>query len=162
MPIAIIIALLIAGGVSVAAGSAQPNDALYGVKVNVNEKLGAALSFGAEARAEHELRLTDRRLQEAETLAARGELDTETRVEIEESFKAHATMMQEHIRELEVAGKTEAVAELSARFQQTLLAHESSLTALMSTEATSSTEAEVGGSSASATSSATVKLEIGE
>lgn len=165
MHIALLIALLLVGGVGVAAGQSEPTDALYPVKVNVNERLGTAFSFGAEARAERELTLADRRLFEAETLAASGTLDAEARTRIEENFRLHAERTQEIIRELEAKGETEAAATVSADFRNTLSvradALESILAATTNTSATTSTEASGAGASGSATTSVEADIQLG-
>ena len=83
MPIAILLIVLLGGGVSFAAEGALPGDALYPVKVGVNERVRAALALGLEADAEWNVRQIERRLEEAEELSAEGELNAETRTEIE-------------------------------------------------------------------------------
>jgi len=161
MPIALIIALLLVGGVGVAAGKAEPNDALYSVKVNVSEKIGSAFSFGAENKAERALLLADRRLEEAESLAAKGELNAEARAEIEAGFKAQAERTQEMIRELEAEGETEAAAKLFADFQTTLLVREAALTKLLSGSATTNTSVEAEGSAGTSNTGRTNATETG-
>src|SRR6185369_7748217 len=50
MPIFIAILVLLGGGTSFAAQNALPGDALYSVKVNVNEQVEGLLSLSAESK----------------------------------------------------------------------------------------------------------------
>src|SRR3989344_7018632 len=84
--IAILLMLFLGGGASLAANSALPGDVLYPIKLNVNEKIEAALAFGAEADAKVEAKHAERRLEEAEELAVSGQIDAETKAEIEARF----------------------------------------------------------------------------
>src|SRR3989344_3616455 len=52
----LVIALMLGGGVSFAAEGSLPGDALYPVKVSVNEEVRGAITVGAEAKAEWEAR----------------------------------------------------------------------------------------------------------
>ncbi|MDO8564925.1 MAG: DUF5667 domain-containing protein [bacterium] len=140
MPVAIIIALLIAGGAGIAAETALPTDTLYPVKININEKLSTALTLGAKARAEHEIELAENRLEEAEGLAAKGELTSETRAVIEENFKEHALRVQERIEKFAERGETGTAAQLASKFETSLLAHATILSNL-NTQLEGNTEA---------------------
>ena len=66
--IALIMALFLAGGGTVAASSnSLPGDVLYPVKTSV-ERVRAFFTFGAEAKADYYMELADRRLREMELL----------------------------------------------------------------------------------------------
>jgi len=90
--VGLIIALVIAvsGGVSVAAETSVPGDILYSVKTSVNEKVRGALATSAEAEAEWQVRLAERRLEEAAKLEARGTLDADVEQELSDAFNEHA------------------------------------------------------------------------
>ena len=139
MPIILIIALLIGGGTSLAAESALPGDALYGVKVEVNEEVRSFVAFSSEAQARWEARRAERRLEEAERLAAEGRLDAETRAEIEARFEEHAEDFEEETRK---GRDSETSLELSAEFEAFLKAHEEVLIEIANTEAESRAEVE--------------------
>lgn len=78
-------------GVSYAAEGALPGDALYVVKVNVNEPVAGALAVSNSAKVAWAMNVAGKRLEEAATLAAEGRLDTKTQVQLQTSFDAHAS-----------------------------------------------------------------------
>lgn len=82
--------LLLSAGSTYAAEDALPGDVLYPVKVRINEPVVSALSVSAEKRARTEASFAERRVSEAEALAAQGALDPETSVRLEEDFSRHA------------------------------------------------------------------------
>lgn len=125
MPIfGLILAMMFVGtGVTYAAEDAVPGDALYPVKVHVNENIGNAFAFSEERKAKWEARLAERRLEEAEKLAAKGELDQEVRQFLEERFTEHANKVSERIEKLGERFGPEIKARLSSRFEASLKAH---------------------------------------
>lgn len=126
MPIALAIILFVTvgGGVSLAAENALPGDALYPVKVSVNEEVRARLSTSAEARTDWEIKRLERRLSEAATVVARGEVKDEVRAQIEENFARQADKVEARIAELEEKGNIVAAAELSSNSEAVLNVHE--------------------------------------
>src|SRR3990167_1707644 len=72
--IALLIIILGGGTAFVAAGSV-PGDALYTVKVNINEPVKVAFAVSASAQAELQSKLAQERLKEAEELASENRLD---------------------------------------------------------------------------------------
>ncbi|MDP3962935.1 MAG: hypothetical protein Q8Q39_00350 [bacterium] len=124
MPIVIILALLISGSTSFAAEGSLPGDALYPVKIHVNEEVRGWLAASAEAQSQWESRRVERRLQEAEQLAAKGRLSAETEVQVASNFDAHADRVQERIEKFETDEDFEATVDLSAKFETSLRAHE--------------------------------------
>ena len=65
MPIILILALMFGGGgISYAAEGAVPGDALYPIKVSVNEEVRDLVAFSPEAKADWETRRLERRLAE--------------------------------------------------------------------------------------------------
>ena len=122
--IAIILAVALSGGVTYAAEGALPGDALYPIKVRINEEVRAALATSAEADADWDARRVERRLEEAAVLAATGELDAETRVHLEERFAVHAERVKARVEKLEQAGKVEQAERVSERLAVSLQVHE--------------------------------------
>ena len=127
--LAIIIPIIIAisGGVSVAAENSLPGDFLFPVKVKVNEEIRSAIALTPRAKAEWEIKVAERRLEEAEKLSAEGKLKAEVSAKIEENFKAHADRVQERIAKFEAEDK----AEVSSQFETSLNAHEAILEKLL-------------------------------
>lgn len=126
MPIAIIIALLLSGGVSYAAEGSMPGDVLYPVKVHVNENVGGAFALSPEAKAVFEAKLAERRITEATNLSAEHKLTLEQKKKLESDFAEHADLALAHTKDLE--DKDSAVAiDLSSKFESNLFAHEAIL-----------------------------------
>ena len=127
--LAIIIPIIIAisGGVSVAAENSLPGDFLFPVKVKVNEEIRSVVALTPKAKAKWEIKVVERRLEEAEKLSAEGRLKAEVSAKIEENFKAHSDRVQERIAEF----KAEDRAEVSSNFETSLNAHEAILEKLL-------------------------------
>lgn len=122
--LAVILTLALGGGVTYAAEGSIPGDALYPVKIKVNEEVRAAVAVSTEAEAKWSARRAERRLEEAAVLAATGKLDTSARVELENKFEEQANKMRARAKMLEDSGKAEDAAVISARLEATLLVHE--------------------------------------
>lgn len=82
--------VLVGSGTASAAQGSLPGDLLYPVKVSINEKVEAALAPSVAAKAEVAARQAERRVEEAQELAAQGRLDEKTADALTESFDAHA------------------------------------------------------------------------
>lgn len=125
MPIvAIMLAVMLAGGgVSFAAEQSLPGDALYPVKVSVNEEVREAFTLRQEAKAEWQIRRAERRLEEAEQLSVDGKLDAETRERIEVNFEKHIVRIRERVKMFEEKNDLRSATDVSARFETALQAH---------------------------------------
>lgn len=77
------------GGATLAAEGAVPGQALYSMKVGVNEKVGAAWVNTPEERARYNAKLAERRIDEAVMLAEKGTLDTDTALYLDEQVAIH-------------------------------------------------------------------------
>lgn len=115
--------LVLGGGTSFAAEAAVPGDVLYPVKVGMNEEIRAAFAFSAEAKAEWEAERAERRLVEAERLAAEGRLDAAAKAELEARFAAHAEKAKERIEAMQDDKTIQFAAGLLNRFEASLDAH---------------------------------------
>lgn len=131
MSIGAIIAVLavLGAGASIAAQTSLPGDALYGVKVNVNEEVRAALAFSPEAKAEVEADRAQERLEEAEELSIKEDVDAETQADIEANFKEFADRAQARMEAL-AETDARATADLASNFEVALRAHEKVLARL--------------------------------
>ena len=144
MAITLIIALLVGGGVSYAAEGSLPGDAFYPVKVEVNERVRAWAAVSGEAKTEWQTRLVERRLEEAETLAAKNRLTTDTRSRIEANFERHAERVAKRITELEAKSEDAAAADISSKFETSLRTHTAILERLnASADTETSVQAEI-------------------
>lgn len=106
--IAAIILVFAGTGAAFAAQGALPGDLLYPVKVGITEKVEGALAFSDGAKASFETSLADRRLTEAETLAAEGKLSESDANELKASFAANTENAAAHIAEAETSDPGEA------------------------------------------------------
>lgn len=126
----IALTLIASGGISYAAESSLPGDTLYPVKIHVNEEVRSALAVNDKDQAEWDAARAERRLAEAATLAAKGQLKADTQTQIATNFENFADRVSERVQKLEAAGETEKAAEVSSRFEAALKAHEKILTSL--------------------------------
>jgi hypothetical protein len=117
--------LIVGGGTSLAAEKALPGDALYAVKINVNEPLVTAFAPTEGAKAEWHATVALRRLEEADTLALQGKLTPEEKSKIEVSFETSATKAQATFASLDEKGdgSAEKADDLSIKFESSLKAH---------------------------------------
>ncbi len=126
----ILIALLAGGGTSFAAQGAVPGDALYSIKVGVNEEFRSMLAVSNEAEARLQAALMEERLEEAEALAARGELTAEAAADIAVRMNAHASDANERSEQAEADGDYEAAASVRTSLQGTLTSYTQILSSL--------------------------------
>ncbi len=123
MPIILIAALMIGGGVSLAAENALPGDALYSMKLNVNEEVMTFFAFSGEAKAKAEVKKAERRLEEAVQLALESRLDAQASASVEANFEKSAQKAEERIERLEGKGNAKAALEVSSDLEAALKAH---------------------------------------
>lgn len=126
--------LLSVSGVSLAAASSLPGDALYDFKINVNEPLGGILRLGAKAKASYEASLAVHRLEEAEQLTSADKLNTERRVALSRNFSLHAANAKKRIAALDTTGDSQNSESVSSTFEVDLQAHDTLLRLLPDTD----------------------------
>lgn len=128
MPIVLILAVLF-GGVAFGAEGSLPGDALYPIKVGVNEKVVAVFSFSEAGKADWEATLATRRLEEAEKLAFEDKLSDEKKEEIGNRFEFHMENVATKLDALEEKENFAAAAEVSSKLEVKLAEHEKTLKA---------------------------------
>src|SRR3989344_3681106 len=121
MASAAVLIVLVGGGTSYAAESALPGDSLYAVKIGINEKIASTLAVSPEAHVHFAAQLADRRLQEAERLAADGRLSSREGVEVESNLNAATANFDIHIAAL--ATSSQSGAAIAANVQSELEAN---------------------------------------
>ncbi|MDB5225475.1 MAG: hypothetical protein JWL87_427 [Candidatus Adlerbacteria bacterium] len=119
--------LALGGGASIAANQSLPGDALYGVKVNVNENIDTALSFSAQSKAESHIGAIETRISEVQKLSAGGSLSADAQADINANIEAHAQAVMEAVADLQAKGDYAAAAEVAAKFQSSMTEHASIL-----------------------------------
>jgi len=124
--------LIIIGGsgMSVAAEGSTPDSMLYPIK-HLNEKIADTLMFSDRAKLQWEMRKVERRLEEAEKLAAKESLEEKHITYLEEDFEKRAQMINSKIAEMELQKKMADAAEFSSRFETSLKAHDYILTKII-------------------------------
>ncbi len=128
-PVLAALALFIvtSSGISYAAEKALPGDTLYAIKTMVNEPARVALAIEPTAKAEVQIELAERRIEEATMLAAEGRLDTETQESLASAFETHANAVASAVDDVKTADAPSVSMELSSRFENRLVAHENVL-----------------------------------
>lgn len=101
LALSLVIVLGTGGGVAFAAQKALPGEALYGIKVHVNEELAALMKRGPEAKAEHAIVRAEERLDETTTLVLSGKLDESTRDTISKHLAKHTSDMKKFSDDIE-------------------------------------------------------------
>ncbi|PIR87363.1 MAG: hypothetical protein COU11_00860 [Candidatus Harrisonbacteria bacterium CG10_big_fil_rev_8_21_14_0_10_49_15] len=124
MPIAVLLIIALSGGASLAAQGTEPGDALYPVKVSVNEQVRGWFTFSDEAKAELMTDLALSRLEEAEILATEGKLDSKTQAKLEQRFAQKIEAARSAMARLTANGKVDAATAITANFEAELAAHE--------------------------------------
>lgn len=82
--------VVVGGGTASAAQGSLPGDALYGIKVSVNERVELALAQDTASKATLEVELAQRRVEEAQSLAVAGRLDAATAEKLAITVETHA------------------------------------------------------------------------
>lgn len=134
MMILLVIMVSVSGGAVIGAEKAMPGDVLYPVKLNVNEEIRGWLKISDEAKADWEIKMTERRLEEVEELADEGALNEEAREKIEASFESHAQRVQERVAKFRNKDNFNAAASVSLNFETALQAHEKILSKIADTK----------------------------
>jgi hypothetical protein len=114
--------ILVGTSTAYAAEGALPGEPLYAVKIAVNENVETALAVTPAQKAGVHAKLAQRRVEEAEALAAKGNLDATTTAELTANFDAHAQAAASSTVELAQADPA-AAAEAKAQFDSSIQAH---------------------------------------
>jgi hypothetical protein len=119
---AFLMVAFVGGGTVSAARGALPGDLLYPVKISVNEVVEQSLALDIASKAAVHAKLAQRRVEEVESLVARGDLREEVVVQVEESFDQHIKSAGSFSAQLE-AEDPGAAAELALTLESSLAAH---------------------------------------
>ena len=116
-------------GISYAAESALPGDALYAVKTNINERVAGALAVSASEKSAWAADVAGERIKEAATLAAEGRLSPSTQQNLQQNFNTHADIAIAAI-DSEASSSPEASVQSAVSFGAQLEAYRQVLDAL--------------------------------
>ncbi len=132
--VAVAVCLIIissSGLISYAAESALPQNILYPIKINVNEKIKSALTITPAAKAKWQVQLVARRLSEAEKLSEIKELRTETIQNLEKNLNSEVENAQNLIEHFKRENTEDLAISTSSSLEATLKAHAEILTSII-------------------------------
>ncbi len=155
-----LIALLVVsltGGVSYAAQDSLPGSPLYSIK-NITEEVRAAATLSPKADADWDTRRIERRLEEANTLAAQGKLTTSTEAQLAQKIQTHIANAEQRIQKMEDKHEDREAADVVARLQASLALHQQLLTSLSTTPVT--TTSTVGTTAVATSTSSTLNVKL--
>lgn len=120
----LIFAIVIGGtGVSYAASNALPGDALYSIKVNVNEGIEDALATTPKGKVAVESKKVERRLEEAQILVKEKKLTPATKKIVEAKLDEHLQNISKQIEEMKKDGDVELALETTSSLTPVLETH---------------------------------------
>lgn len=122
VPLAIMLVVFVGAGTTAAAQGALPGDMLYPIKVSVNETVEVALATTPVDKAQVQASLAQRRLEEAEALAAKGTLTAATSAKLAANFEVHAANAQALAADV-LAKDPDAAASLNTHIGSSLATH---------------------------------------
>lgn len=131
------------GGTVYAAESSLPQDFLYPIKTEVLEPVVVQLvSFSGGSRGDAHSALVERRLEEAETLIAEGNLEAESVAILADKIEESSASVQEYISNAARKGRLDKALDTGSRLEAVFEAHEEILSSVADEHASSSPEAE--------------------
>lgn len=139
MPILVILGLLMGGSASFAAETTVPGDVLYPVKVHVNESVRGAVTVSPTAKAEWELHLVERRLEEVEKLATRPNAAPQAQEQAQENLVKYTKHVEDRIAKFEEGEDSDHAIKTASDLSNVLAAYEQLLAALAATQPASTT-----------------------
>ena len=122
--VVLIIVFLGAGsGTVFASNQSLPGDLLYPMKLNVTEKVHLMLAMSSEAKAEVQLELLDRRMEEGTQLAASGKLDAKTAAQLESLIAGYQAELGKLYERFPEDKKVEIATSISSRLDAVINVH---------------------------------------
>ncbi len=120
-PILSALAIVFLGaGVAFASQNSLPGEALYPVKVGVNERVLEWMTPSPEAKAQLHIDLANKRLQEVEKVTLKGKLNASARSQAEHALTLDVEQAQKRIQEVQ---KDEETVSLNSQLESVLRAH---------------------------------------
>lgn len=140
VPSALALFLIVGSGVTYAAEGTLPGDTLYPLKVNFTEEVRSAFTFSKESEASWKTRRAERRLEEAEKLAAEGRLTADTSAALAGAIGRHTDDARTTLAEFEEGDETGGAVAIGSKFETALAAHEAILSHIVFTGGGASAE----------------------
>lgn len=126
-----LVAVFAFGSVSYAAERAVPGDALYPMKRGVNEKVRGFFAVTDRSKAELEVSLASRRLDEAEKLQSESKLNGDVAAQLSTDLSAHVANIKAQEQHLSTMHDDQDAADTETKLQSSLNAHAAVIPALM-------------------------------
>lgn len=123
----IAIIFVFTGGIGYASNNSLPGEVLYPVKTEMTEKVEGFLVLGEKSKAKHEVKLAERRIEEATILARSGKLEATVQIELQKNIEEHVAKASEHITELTKKDDLSDAIEVTGVLEDTLEVHSESL-----------------------------------
>lgn len=121
--------VVVGSGAAYAAEQSVPGGILYPLKISVVEPLRGRLAYTDEEKAEWEVQLAVRRLQEVERLEKDVVIEESSKAEIRQRFSVHVKNASRHIESLSRADNAKAV-RMSEDFTNRLRTHQAILSVI--------------------------------
>ncbi|KND50222.1 MAG: hypothetical protein AB198_02470 [Parcubacteria bacterium C7867-003] len=122
-PALLLLFVFLGGGTSYYAQGSLPGDALYGVKLNLNEEVESMLTFSPVATADVNLKQATARLNEVETLSMSGNLTETQSVAIQTNFSKKVEALNKNIEKAKKKGDIEKAEKLVREFEKKIDEH---------------------------------------
>jgi len=122
--ILVIIGLLMGGTVSFAAENTVPGDALFPVKVYVNESVRGAVAVTPKAKADWEVKLVERRLEEVEKIAMAPDAPPDIQQVAEKNLERYAERVKNRIEKFDEDEDGDDAVETASRLSKVYNSHE--------------------------------------
>lgn len=132
--------LLMSGSVSLAAENTVPGDVLFPVKVHVNENVRGTFSVTTKAKAEWEVRLVERRLEEVEKLAVIPDVSIVVQQIAEQNLEHYSERVKNRIARFEEDEDEDGAMETSSKLSDVFNTHERVLSGMNTNAVATSTE----------------------
>jgi hypothetical protein len=113
--LALLLVIVGGSGLTYAAELSLPGDALYPVKLNVNENVKGAFMYSTTAEAYWNETLVEKRLEEINTLKVENKLTKERAAIAEKAFVAQSTQLANSIKKLKKAGNHDVAAKVTQK-----------------------------------------------
>lgn len=111
---------MVGGTLSFSARGSLPGEVLYPYKIQVNERIEDFVAHTNEAQARWNLATLQERLDEARTLAKRGEFDAGAQAQVTDSIQTHVQTLTKLIETLQKDGAHMEASLLASNIYQTL------------------------------------------
>lgn len=135
----VVAVLFVSGGTLSLAEKTLPGDALYSLKININEEVRDIAALTPEAKARLAIDVTERRLQEAASLSAQGRFDQNSQNIIRKALTKNVDQFKNRVASLVQRSDFSAAQQLAVDFESSLKAHELILEKISSDTGSSTT-----------------------